>query len=135
VFPTLLQLLNSPHLTTFFQHVDVVRTIANHVSLVTSLTQYTHHTHHTKGGYRRSVFLVVETLSQRPALVRNNKDHVLRHLLPALAVLVDNNGANGANDPMDVLLTLRMIGKRECGGRGLVVAGGGWWWLVVAGGG
>ena len=92
-----------------------------------------------KVGYRRSVFLVVETLSQRPALVRNNKDHVLRHLLPALAVLVDDNGANGANDPMDVLLTLRMIGKRESvvgeAWWWLVVAGGGWWWLVVAGGG
>ena len=86
-FPTLLQLLNSTHLTTFFQDVDVIRIVSRHVRIVTAVGKSNRQT--ARQGYRRVVFLVVETISQRPALVRSNREKVVSHLLPALASVFD----------------------------------------------
>ena len=64
-------------------------------------------------GYRRSVFLLIETLSQRPAIVAGTHAVVVSHLLPAMACCLEGTHATAA--PMsseggnDMLLSLRII--------------------------
>ena len=74
-------------MTTFFQDVDVIRIVSRHVRIVTAVGKSNRQT--ARQGYRRVVFLVVETISQRPALVRSNREKVVSHLLPALASVFD----------------------------------------------
>ncbi len=59
-------------------------------------------------GYRRAVFLVVETLSQRPTLVAENRNDIVQHLLPAVTRCFE--GTRLAGDPDYLLLALRIIG-------------------------
>lgn len=63
-------------------------------------------------GYRRSVFLLIETLSQRPTIVSGNHGAIVSQLLPAVACCLD--AAHGTIDLSSeggnyLLLSLRII--------------------------